>query len=90
MGKQVGILTYWLGTVCAVLALIGRGLDFFGKNFIDFETKGGGFGYHSLMDATLFFYAISIATMVHSTLMSQKEESRAPESDPVREYSVRE
>lgn len=85
MGKQVGIWTYWLGTVCAGLALIGRILDFFGRNFIDFETKGSGFGYHSLMDATLFFYAISIATMVHSGLTSRREESRTPESDPVRE-----
>lgn len=85
MGKQVGILTYWLGSLCAFLALVGRSLDFFGKNFIDFETKGAGFGYHSLMDATLFFYAISIATMVHSALISPKEGSRTQESEPVRE-----
>lgn len=85
MGKKIGIATYWVGSAFAALALVGRGLDFFGKNFIDFETKGAGFGYHSLMDATLFFYAISIATMVHSALMSQKGESRAQDSDPVRE-----
>ena len=75
MGRQIGIGTYWLGSVCAVLALVARGLDFFGMNFIDFETKGGGFGYHSLMDGTLFFYAISIATMVYAGFNSQKDET---------------
>jgi hypothetical protein len=67
--------SYWLGSVCAALGLLARGLDVLGKNFIDFETKGGGFGYHSLMDGTLFFYAISIATTVYPGFNSQ---SRSP------------
>jgi hypothetical protein len=75
MGKHVGIGSYWLGSACAILALVARGLDVFGMNFIDFETKGGGFGYHTLMDGTLFFYAISIATMVYAGFNSQKSES---------------
>ena len=87
MGKHVGIGSYWLGSVCAVLALVARGLDFFGMNFIDFETKGGGFGYHSLMDGTLFFYAISIATLVYAGFNAQKgetslgKESQKPRQD---------
>jgi hypothetical protein len=43
-----------------------------GKNFIDFNTKGGGIGYHSLMNGTIFFYSISIATMVYTNFGSQK------------------
>jgi hypothetical protein len=62
MRKQVVIVCYWLGSFCAVLGLIARGLDAFGMNFIDFATKGGGIGYHSLMDGTLFFYMISIGS----------------------------
>ena len=77
MGKQIGIGTYWLGSLCAALALFARGLDVFGKNFLDFETKGGGFGYHTLMDATLFFYAISIATMIYAGFNPNKNEPAA-------------
>jgi hypothetical protein len=72
VGKQIGIASYWLGSVCAALALFARGLDVFGKNFLDFNTRGSGIGYHSLMDGTLFFYAISIATMVYASHNSQK------------------
>jgi hypothetical protein len=86
MGRQIGIGSYWVGSVCAVLAMIARGLDVFGMNFIDFETKGGGFGYHTLMDGTLFFYAISIATMVYAGFISQKgETSLGKESQKARE-----
>lgn len=74
MGKQVSIGTYWLGSVCAALALLARGLDVLGMNFLDFSTKGGGVGYHTLMDGTLFFYAISIATMVYAGFNSQKSD----------------
>jgi len=64
--------SYWLGSVCAGLGLLARGLDFFAMNFIDFDTKGGGIGYHSLMDGTLFFYAISAATASYRWLTSQE------------------
>ena len=72
MGRQIGIGAYWVGSVCAVLAMVARGLDVFGMNFIDFNTRGGGIGYHSLMDGTLFFYSIAIATMVYTNFNSQK------------------
>ena len=86
MRKYIINGSYWLGSVCAALGLLARGLDFLGKNFIDFETKGGGFGYHSLMDGTLFFYAISIATMVYAGFISQKgEASLGKESQKARE-----
>ena len=79
MGKHIGIASYWVGSVCAGLALFARGLDVLGKNFLDFDTRGGGIGYHSLMDGTLFFYAISIATMIHAGFKTQKSESPAAE-----------
>lgn len=77
MGKRISIGSYWLGSVCAVLALFARGLDVFGMNFLDFNTKGSGIGYHSLMDGTLFFYAISIATTVYTNFNSSKHETLA-------------
>jgi hypothetical protein len=73
MGKYVGIGTYWMGSACAALGLFARGLDVLGMNFIDFNTKGGGIGYHSLMDGTIFFYSISIATMIYTGFNSEKK-----------------
>ena len=75
MRKQVVIVCYWLGSVCAVLGLIARALDAFGMNFIDFATKGGGVGYHSLMDGTLFFYMISIGSASYEIYMARQPES---------------
>jgi len=70
MGRYISVGTYWAGSVCAVLGLLARGLDAFGVNPIGFATRGGEITYHTFMDATLFFYAISIATMVYTTQKS--------------------
>ena len=75
MRKQVVIVSYWLGSVCAVLGLVARGLDAFGMNFIDFATKGGGVGYHTLMDGTLFFYMISIGSASYEMYMARQAEA---------------
>jgi hypothetical protein len=75
VGKHIGIGAYWMGSVCAASGLFARALDMFGKNFFDFGTRGGGIGYHSLMDGTLFFYSISIATIVYTGFKSQKSKS---------------
>jgi|ERR1700685_3258663 hypothetical protein len=72
VGKQISVGSYWLGSVCAALALLARCLDVLGMNPIDFNTKGSGIGYHSFMDGTLFFYAISIATTVYISFHSGK------------------
>jgi hypothetical protein len=72
MGRYISIGAYWMGSMCAGLGLFARGLDVLGMNFIDFNTKGGGIGYHSLMDGTLSFYSIAIATMVYTNFNSQK------------------
>jgi hypothetical protein len=57
--------SYWLGNVCAALALVARGLDALGINTLNFSTKGSEIGYHTFMDATFFFYLISIALTTH-------------------------
>jgi hypothetical protein len=89
MGKYVSIGSYWLGSACAALGLFARGLDVLGMNFLDFNTRGGGIGYHSLMDGTLFFYSISIATMVYAGFNSQKSQpSLGEESEEARQYTL--
>ena len=72
MGRYISIGAYWMGSLCAGLGLFARGLDVLGMNPIDFNTKGSGIGYHSFMDGTLFFYAISIATTVYISFHSGK------------------
>jgi len=71
MRKYIIVWSYWLGTACATVGLFARGLDLLGKNFIDFNTRGGGIGYHSMMDGTLFFYAISIGNAGYHWFISQ-------------------
>jgi hypothetical protein len=78
MRKHVITYSYWLGSACAALGLLARGLDAFGMNFIDFSTKGSGVGYHSLMDGTLFFYMISIASASYDAYLA-KQVATAPE-----------
>ena len=57
--------SYWLGIIFGALALFSRALDTIGKNFLDFETKGGGVGYHTFTNGMFFFLAISIATSLY-------------------------
>ena len=70
MGKQVSKLSYWLGALCAVLALLSRGLDVLGVRFLVFNTKGAGIGYHTYWDAAVFFLVISIAAATYERLGS--------------------
>jgi hypothetical protein len=72
MRKYVIVCSYWVGTVCAALGLLARSLDILGMNFLDFNTRGGGIGYHSLMDGTLFFYAISVGNASYQWFISQE------------------
>ena len=66
MGKQIGVATYWLGSFCAITGLVARAFDVFGVSLVGIRTKGGEITYHSLMNGTLFFYSISIATILYS------------------------
>ena len=66
MGKQIGVATYWLGSFCAVTGLVARAFDVFGVSLVGISTKGSEITYHSLMNGTLFFYSISIATILYS------------------------
>lgn len=64
--------SYWLGITFGALALLSRALDTIGKNFLDFETKGGGVGYHTFTNGMFFFLAISGATSLYVWSSKQK------------------
>jgi len=72
MRKYIITWSYWAGTVCAAMALLTRSLDMLGLNFFDFNTRGSGIGYHSLMDGTLFFYAISAGNACYEWFISRE------------------
>jgi hypothetical protein len=67
--------SFWLGNVCAALALVARGLDALGINTLNFSTKGSEIGYHTFMDATFFFYLISIAFATYLGFRTQSRPS---------------
>jgi hypothetical protein len=83
MGKQIGVAAYWLGSLCAVTALVARAFDVFGVNLVGITTKGSEITYHSLMDGTLFFYSISIATMLYSRIHAQTSVSAVEKGSEV-------
>lgn len=64
--------SYWLGALCAVLALLTRALNVVGVNFLTFSTRGNPIGYRTFLDGTIFLLVISIATTSYSRLHSQK------------------
>jgi hypothetical protein len=74
--------SYWLGSICAALAVIARGLDVLGINTLNFSTKGSEIGYHTFMDGAFFFYLISIALTTYvgfnakSRSLDSREESK--------------
>jgi hypothetical protein len=70
--KYIIMWTYWLGVAFGALALLSRALDAVGKNFLDFETKGGGVGYHTFTNGMFFFFAISVATSICTGPNSEK------------------
>jgi hypothetical protein len=75
MEKHIIKWSYWLGSVCAALALIARGLDVLGINTLNFSTKGSEIGYHTFMNGTFFFYLISIAMTNYAEFNSQRYSS---------------
>jgi len=71
--------SFWLGNACAALSLIARGLDVLGINTLNFSTKGSEIGYHTFMDATFFFYLISIALTTYLGFSTQRRSSLSGE-----------
>ena len=71
MRKYVITCSFWLGTMCAALAVLARGLDILGINTLNFSTKGSEIGYHTFMDGSFLFYIVSIATATYAGFNSQ-------------------
>jgi len=72
MGTQIAKLSYWIGALCTVLVLVARALNVMGMDLLVFPTRGRQIDYHTFLDASLLFYAVSIATTVYLRLSTEK------------------
>ena len=74
MGKQIIKLSYWLGAVCAVLALVARTTNALGIHFLSYTTRGSTIDYRSFLDGAIFLFVISIATANYVGLNSRERQ----------------
>jgi hypothetical protein len=62
MVKLLIRVSYWLGVVCIVLALLSKALNALGMNVLRFITRGNDVGYHSYVLGAVLFFLMAIAT----------------------------
>jgi hypothetical protein len=62
MEKKVAQVTYWLGIICAGVAVILRANAAFGLSAFFFKTNGNPVGSYSFLHASILFFVWSIAT----------------------------
>jgi hypothetical protein len=62
MVKYLAIASYWLGVLCAALAIGSRICNAVGIGFRSFVTRGNPIDVHSFMDAALLLLFIAIAS----------------------------
>lgn len=66
MAKQIINWSYWLGAVCAVLALLARAFNALGVHFfLSFSTRGNPISYRTFLDGAILLFVICIATANH-------------------------
>jgi hypothetical protein len=66
MAKQIINWSYWLGAVCALLALLARAFNALGVHFIlSFSTRGNPISYRTFLDGAILLFVICIATANH-------------------------
>ena len=71
MGKLVIRLSYWIAILLTVLAIIARGVDALGGNFLRFVTSGSSIGYRTYLDGAMLLFLIEIGTAGYARLKSQ-------------------
>ncbi len=72
MEKYILKVSYWLGVVCAVLAIVMRLSSALGFEFVTLYTRGNGIDFHSLLDAALLFLFIAIASSGYAIFKSRE------------------
>jgi hypothetical protein len=62
MEKSLARLSYWLGVLCTVLAVLARLLNMVGVNALQFNTRGNGIGYRTFLAGAILFFVMAIAS----------------------------
>jgi uncharacterized membrane protein YiaA len=73
MEKQLYTVTYWIGVICTVLALITRALAMVGVWVLPVATSGKiPLSYKSFLDGAMLFFVMAIASSVAIWVKAQK------------------
>ena len=72
MEKYILKVSYWVGVVCAVLAIIARVSSSMGFEMIALRTRDHAIDYHSLLDAALLFLFIAMASAGYASFKSRE------------------
>jgi len=62
MEKHIMRWSYWLGVICAALAVLTRLLNAMGLSSTLLQTRGDSFSFRTFLNAALLFLITSIAT----------------------------
>jgi hypothetical protein len=72
MEKYILMVSYWLGILCAVAAIVMRVSSSLGYEMVTLNTRGHAIDYHSLLDAALLFLFVAIASAGYASLKSRE------------------
>jgi hypothetical protein len=72
MEKYILMVSYWLGVVCAVAALLMRASGVMGYELAHSVPGTGRVDYHTLLDGALLFLFVAIASSGYLIIKSQQ------------------
>jgi hypothetical protein len=75
MVKYIAVGSYWVGVLCALVALVGRLSDALGVAFVRILNKGNMIDVHSFLDAALLFLFVAIASASYEWMQSRQRGS---------------
>jgi hypothetical protein len=75
MVKYIAVGSYWLGVVCALVALVARICDALGIAFVHVLTRGNNIDFRSFLDAGLLFLFVAIASANYEWFQSRQRGS---------------
>jgi hypothetical protein len=72
MEKYILMVSYWLGILCAALAIVARISSSLGFEMVALHTRGHEIDYHSLLDAALLFLFVAMASAGYASFKSRQ------------------
>ena len=73
--RYIGMVSYWLGGVCSLIAVLSRIFNALGLVFVHILTKGNNIDMRTFLDAGLLFLFIAIASGSYESLQSRQRGS---------------